>query len=38
VRGNLAKNKVYDVNKIIFEISDHNLEVHNQDKEKNGAF
>ena len=35
--GNLAKNKVYDVNKITFKISEHNLEIHNEVKEKDGA-
>ena len=35
--GYLAKNKVYDVNKIIFKISEHNLEIRNDVKEKDGA-
>lgn len=32
MRRNLTKNKVYDVNKIIFKTSDNILEIHNEDK------
>ena len=37
MRGNLTKNKVYDVKKIIFKTSDHSFEIHNQDKEKDAT-
>jgi hypothetical protein len=36
LRGNLSKNKVYDVNKSIFKTSYHISEIQNQDKEKDG--